>query len=172
MCSSDLARFFPSGDRLLALAHQPGQPLRLYVETIATGKAEPLTPPVMIRNAAISPDGETVAVLMPDGKLAIYPVRGGPPRILAGIGPLAPIRWSRDGEWLFAQLLRSNVQSSSEVSKLSPATGEIRPWKVLTPADVIGVDSITGVSIADDEKSYVYSYRRVLSTLYTAEGWK
>jgi len=35
----------------------------------------------------------------------------------------------------------------------------------------MGVNSVTGVSISSDERSYVYSYRRVLSELYLAEGW-
>ena len=165
-------RFFPSGDRLLTLANEPGQPLRLYVQTIGTGKAQPLTSPLMIRNTAISPDGETVAVLTPEGKLAIYPVSGGPPHIFSASESLAPIRWSRNGEWLYVQHLRSSVQSSSDVSRVNLTTGEIRSWKKLAPGDPIGVNSITGVVIADDEQSYAYSYRRVLSTLHIAEGWK
>ena len=50
--------------------------------------------------------------------------------------------------------------------------GEKSAWKVLRPSDPVGVNSITGVAIADDEESYVYSYRRVLSDLHLAEGWK
>src|SRR5262249_30646073 len=122
------ARLFPAGDRLLALAHHPGEPLRLYVQTIATGKAEPLTGALMVRNVAISPDGERVAVLTPEGKLTIYPVRGGNPSIISAES-LAPIRWSKDGRWLFVQHLRSSVQAASDVSRIDPATGEIQVWK-------------------------------------------
>jgi hypothetical protein len=42
----------------------------------------------------------------------------------------------------------------------------------LTPRDPTGVNAVTGVAIASDEQSYVYSYRRVLSELYVAEGWR
>src|SRR5207249_3923938 len=122
------------------------------------------------RNAAVSENA--VAILDPDGKLLLYPVNGGQPREVPSEEPLAPIRWSNDGEWLFVMHLRASVQSSAQVSGIRPATGEIRPWKVLTPADPIGVNSITGVTIADDGNSYAYSYRRVLSDLYLAEGWK
>src|SRR2546428_1086216 len=103
-------RFFPSGDRLQTLPNDPGQPLRLYVQTIGTGKAQPLTSPLMIRNTAISPDGERVAVLPPDRKLAIYPVSGGPPHIFPARESFAPLRWRRDRDWLYVQHLRSSVR--------------------------------------------------------------
>ena len=166
------ARPFPDGTRLLALANLPHQPLGLYIQNLQTGTAKPLTGPLMVRNASVSNDGSTVAILNPEGKLLLYATTGGPPRTIASDEPLAPIRWSKDDQWLYVVHLRSSVQSSALVSRLRIATGEIHPWKVLRPADTNGVNSITGVAIADDEKSYVYSYRRVLSDLYLAEGWK
>jgi hypothetical protein len=166
------ARPFPDGTRLLALANLPQQPLRLYVQTVQTGKAVPLTDPLMVRNALASPDGDSVAVLIPEGKLLLYSTRGYAPREIPSAEPLAPIRWSRDGRWLYVMHLRASVQSAAQVSRLRIASGEVRPWKVLRPADPVGVNSVTGVAIADDEQSYVYSYRRVLSDLHLAEGWK
>ena len=166
------ARFFPAGDRLLALAGQSGQDLRLFVQSVADGKATPLTGPMMVRNTAVAPDGSRIAVLTPEGILKIYSAADGAALAVPAGEPLAPIRWSRDGEWLYVQHLRSNVQSSSDVSKLRVATGELKPWKRIKPADTIGVNSITGVVIADDEESYAYSYRRVLSDLYIGDGWK
>jgi len=166
------ARPFPDGTRLLALANLPQQPLHLYVQTVQTGKAVPLTDPLMVRNASASPDGESVAVLNPEGKLLLYSTRGRAPREILTAEPLAPVRWSKDGRWLYVMHLRASVQSAAQVSRLRVATGELRPWKVLRPVDSVGVNSITGVAIADDEESYVYSYRRVLSDLHLAEGWK
>jgi hypothetical protein len=166
------ARPFPDGERLLALANLPLERLRLYVETVATGKAVPLTGPMMVRNASPSEDGRWVALLSPEGRLLLYGTNGGAPREVAAGDPLAPIRWSTDGEWLFVMHLRASVQASAQVSRLRARTGELVPWKVLMPADTTGVNSITGLTIADDEISYVYSYRRVLSELYLAEGWK
>jgi Tol biopolymer transport system component len=165
------ARPFPAGDRLLALAGRPGQALGLYVQTI-DGRISPLTGPMMVRNAAVSPDGAFAAVLTPEGLLTIYPVAGGQPRVIPYEESLAPVRWSRDGESLFVQHLRSSAQSACDVSQLRVATGELRLWKRLKPADIIGVNAITGVVIADDEVSYAYSYRRILSDLFVAEGWK
>jgi hypothetical protein len=166
------ARPFPDGTRLLALANLPQQPLRLYVQTVQAGKAIPLTDPLMVRNASASPDGDSVAVLNPEGKLLLYSTRGRAPQEIPSAEPLAPVRWSRDGQWLYVMHLRASVQSAAQVSRLRIASGEMLPWKVLRPADTVGVNSITGVAIADDEESYVYSYRRVLSDLHLAEGWK
>jgi len=45
-------------------------------------------------------------------------------------------------------------------------------WKTLFPADAAGVDSIGGILITPDAKSYTYSYPRTLSDLYVVEGLK
>ncbi len=166
------ARPFPDGKKLLALANRPKQPLQLYIQDAESGKAEALTGPMMVRNASASPDGQSVAVLTPEGVLEIYETAGHQKREIASNEPLAPIRWSNDGRWLYVMHLAASVQSSARISRLDASTGQLSPWKLLKPSDTIGVNAITGVSIADDERSYVYSYRRVLSELYLAEGWR
>jgi DNA-binding winged helix-turn-helix (wHTH) protein len=165
-------RPFPSGDRLLALGNEPGHPLRLYVQSIASGQAEALTPPLMVRNVAISPDCSQIAWLTPEGELALYSTERRSVQVIPSTEPLAPLRWSRDGTWLYVQHLRSRTQSSADVSRIHPSSGALHPWKHLTPRDPTGVNAVTGVAIASDEQSYVYSYRRVLSELYVAEGWR
>jgi hypothetical protein len=166
------ARPFPDESRLLVLANLPQQPLRLFIQDVHTGQATVLSGPLMVRNAAAAPDGKTVAILNPEGTLLLYSTTGEAPREIASKEPLAPIRWSRDGASLFVMHLRANVQSALQVSRLQISTGKIIPWKLLKPEDTTGVNSVTGVTIADDEESYVYSYRRVLSDLHLAEGWK
>jgi DNA-binding winged helix-turn-helix (wHTH) protein len=165
-------RPFPDGDRLLMLAALPGEPLKLYVRSAKAPNCVAITGPLMIRNVAIAPSGNTVAALTPEGKLALYPIPSSEPTYIKSEEPLAPIRWSRDGVWLFVQHLGSRNSSSARVSKVRVATGEIKPWKTIMPADPIGVNSVTGIVIADDEESYAYSYRRVLSGLYVASGWR
>jgi hypothetical protein len=58
------------------------------------------------------------------------------------------------------------------ITKLDLGTGKRSVWKVLMPADPAGVDSIGGVAITPDERSYVYAYPRTLSDLYVVEGLK
>lgn len=49
-------------------------------------------------------------------------------------------------------------------------TGTRTPWKEIRPPDPSGVEQVGPIQIAPDEKSYVYSYRRVLDELYLATG--
>jgi len=164
------ARFFPEGSRLLVLGSKSGENLRLYIQEIESGALTALTKPMMVRNVAISPDGASIAALTSEGKLAIYPATPGDPLMLPFTEPLAPLRWSSDGQWLFVQHLRSSADVIAIISRLNIRSGELRLWKKLTPADPMGVNSITGVAISPSEQSYIYSYRRVLSELYLAEG--
>src|ERR671934_2995208 len=92
------ARPFPDGSRLLALANLPQQALRLYVQMIQSGKVTPLTGPLMVRNAAVSPNGGLVAILNPEERLLVFSTNTGDSKEIATAEPLAPIRWSRDGE--------------------------------------------------------------------------
>jgi hypothetical protein len=48
-------------------------------------------------------------------------------------------------------------------------TGQKKLWKQLMPSDPAGVNLVFPI-LAADGKSYVYSYRRILSDLYLVEG--
>jgi DNA-binding winged helix-turn-helix (wHTH) protein/Tol biopolymer transport system component len=165
-------RLFPDGEHLLALGNAPGQPLQMFIQSVKTGQRVPLTKPMMVRNVAIAPDGRRIAALTPEGKLALFEGPSQEPRLLPFDEPLAPLRWSRDGRWLFVQNLRRQTELPAVVMKLAADSGRLVPWKSLIPADPMGVNAVTGVAITDDEQTYVYSYRRVLSDLYVAEGWR
>ncbi len=164
-------KYLPDGQRLLALANQPKQGLRLYVQSVEDSKAIPISPEMMVRNAAISADGAQVAILSAANRLLIYPTTRGDPKEVAAADFMAPLRWSDDGQWIFAQRLRNYTELPALIFRVHTRTGERRLWKEITPSDPMGVNSVTGVSIAGDERSYVYSYRRVLSELYLVDGW-
>lgn len=169
------ARLFPDGQRLLALASEHGRALRLYVQRLeGGGKPLAITPEMVVRNVAISPDGTEVAVLEAGGRLAVYrtDAAGDRPRILGDSEPLAPIRWSRDGQWIFVQHVRAYTELPSRVSRIHATTGRLHAWRELMPADRVGVNQVTGVVISDDQRSYAYSYRRVLSELFVVDGWR
>lgn len=50
------------------------------------------------------------------------------------------------------------------------ATGRRTTWKSLMPGDRAGLIDLWFVGLSSDARSYVYSFRRVLSTLYLVEG--
>ncbi len=164
------AKFYPDGGRLLVLANAPAKGLRLYTQDLDSGRVATIGPEMMIRNAAISHDGIWVAVLSPGSRLLLYPTAGGDPREIPTTEPLAPIRWSSDSRSLLVQRYRSYTDIPAHVLRIDVRTGMRTPWKAFSPANPSGVDSITGIVISADEKSYSYSYRRVLSTLYLATG--
>jgi DNA-binding winged helix-turn-helix (wHTH) protein/WD40 repeat protein len=180
-------RYFPDGQRLIALANESGRPLRLYVQPL-TGKPFPVTPPTVARNVAISPDGTRVAVLGADGKLAVYPTSAldarkpdtAQPLPNGGaLGPngvtlvpngvtLAPILWARD-DWLYVQQLGAYTQIPTRISRLHLPTGRLEPWQEVAPADPLGVNAITKVMLSRNTRTLVFNYRRVLSELFVAE---
>lgn len=170
------ARFLPDGRHLFALAADrtatPPGGLRLWVHPWKGGKPVPISGEMMIRNAAISPDGAWVAMLTPQPALVLLSTGGNvPPRTLASEEPLAPLRWSADGEWLYVQHLQSYTGLPAKVSRLHVRTGGRELWKNLSPPDTMGVTDVTGVAISRDGGSYAYSYRRTLSDLYAVDGW-
>jgi hypothetical protein len=58
------------------------------------------------------------------------------------------------------------------VVQIELSTGQRKPWKELVPSDSAGIDTIRGVELSADGKSYVYGYVRTLSDLYLVEGLK
>ena len=163
------ARYFPDGKRLLVLGSESDRPLRLYVQPIG-GKPYAITPPVAVRNVAISPDGGRVAVLSGQGKLAIYSTAegDGEPRIVTTSETLAPLVWST-GDSLYVQHIGGYTQIPTRVSRLQLTDGRLQPVRELRPADTLGVNAITKVMMSEDTRTMVFNYRRVLSELFVVE---
>jgi hypothetical protein len=160
-------RFLPGGDRLLALANEPGRPLRLFVQPIR-GKPRPITPAGAVRNVAISPDGTRVVLLSSDGKLIIYPLSGGAGEVVVPTSHrLAPLLWT-DDDWLYVQHMGAYTQIPTRVSRMHLPTGRIELCRELAPADLLGVNAITKVMVSRNTRTIVFNYRRVLSELFVA----
>jgi Tol biopolymer transport system component len=159
----------PDGSRVVFSGNLPGHGVRLYVQPITGGRPEPFTPEgVRITWHPVSPDGRTVAALGPGERGFLYPLDGGEPRDIPGlVEGDRPLRWSGDGRALF--LLRDGEVPAS-VFRLDLAAGNREKWMEFTPSDPAGVGVINPVFLTPDGRHYVYSFRRVLSDLYVAEG--
>jgi DNA-binding winged helix-turn-helix (wHTH) protein/Tol biopolymer transport system component len=167
------AKFFPDGKALLALANEPGQRLRLYrISLQGANTPNAISPPVAVRNVAISPDGAQIAALDSTGKLVVYAAdRLAPPRTIPASDPLAPILWATPSS-LYVQRQRTFDEIPALVFQLDPNTGERREWNEFMPRDPVGINAVTRILIARNQRSYVYSSRRVLSALLLVDGWR
>jgi Tol biopolymer transport system component len=167
----------PDGQRIVLTGHAHGRPDRIYVLELATGKLQPITPEGVsaIYWTALSPDGESVAVVDSSGKTWLYPVRGGPPRAVPATLTEGEsiVRFSSDGRSLFTNRWldeKGQPELPQEIYTLDLSTGEKRLWKKLMPSDPTGIGPINTPLFTPDGKSYVYYYSRSLSELYLAEG--
>jgi Tol biopolymer transport system component len=161
----------PDGKRIVFAGNEPGHAIRLWVQNLENGKPRPISPEGGSLFAVyVSPDGKEVIGLGPDGKIYLYPVDGGEPRIAAGIGPSdRTAGFSGDGRSIIVHNLAGLPMV---VSLVDIESGKRKTWKQIVPADAAGVDNIGNFLLTPDMKSYVYSYSRALSDLYLVEGLK
>jgi hypothetical protein len=66
--------------------------------------------------------------------------------------------------------MQRGVATPTHIEIVDVATGQRRPWKVLTPPDPTGVASIGPTIMTADGSAYAYSYKRLIEDLYVGEG--
>jgi len=165
------ARWLPDGKHVVFLGNEAGHAPRLYVQEVSDATAHPITPDGIRSNAVVSPDGQWVAAVGPDQKCYAYPTTGsGDARPVAGVLPgELPTGWDSDGRALFVYL---PGELPAHVYRVELGTGKRTLWKEVEPSDPAGIDSIRGLLLSRDTKSYAYGYIRLLSDLYLVDGLK
>ena len=159
--------FLPDGEHLIVTGGEPGHPERTYVADLHGGKPRPITPEGAVAYL-LSRDGKYVAGLNPEGKLAIYSFQGGDERTFRSPQDgLLPIAWNQDGSSLF---LTRSVELPARIYRFDIVAGREQFVRELMPADPAGIVVIRFIQLTADNKSYVYSYERTLSELYTVAG--
>ena len=115
---------------------------------------------------AVSPDGKWIATTGDDGHF-LYPVDDGERRPLPGLElDEWPMQWSADGTSLY---VRREGDLPMRILKVDVRTGRKETWKELMPPDRAGVVWMDPL-VTPDGRGYVYTYHRLLTDLYLAEG--
>ena len=161
------AEWFPDGQRLLVVAVAEGHGPRLYVRDLAGGPPRPLTPEGTFAGH-LSVDGTLlIAADLKDSGRTIYPVAGGTPRPVPGVGPDdSVLGFDTKGQSLF--LLSGTLPV--RIDRLDLASGARSPFKQIMVADPTGVDALASFQLTPDGRTYCYSFMRSLSRLYVIEG--
>jgi serine/threonine protein kinase/Tol biopolymer transport system component len=152
--------------------HEPNHATRIYAMSLDGSGPRAITPEGFSMGSHVhdlSPDGNRIAAVGPDG-ISIFSLNGGGARVVRGVllGE-APLRWSKDGNSL---LVGARGETSCVVSRLNIQTGARTPWKKVSPSDVAGVAGVGCPRIAGDEEHYVFGYIRNLSDLFLVEHLK
>jgi hypothetical protein len=161
------ARYFPDGQRLLVAGSEPHGSIRLYQQPVTGGKPVALMPEIFLRNPEISPDGKWIAGAAPDTHLVIRSVETGEQREIPTTQPLFPVGWSSDGRTL---MLREFGRVPAKLYRVDVASERVKPWTEIGPRNLTGVQSIFRLHYSPDERSYVYSFDRIVAQLYLADG--
>jgi len=167
------AHWLADGQRLIVAGSEPGKPIGLYLRGLDSAEETLLTPggiDFVWSGHAVSPDGRWVTATPIDGPPRRYPVTGGDSLAIPGLEEEeVPIQWTSDGRSLYVY---KSGELPARVSILGLEDGRRRHWRDLAPSDPAGVFGVDSLAIAIDGEGYVYSYRRLLSTLFVIEGLK
>ncbi len=163
------AHWFPDGKRIVVNGAEPGRGLRSYVQELESGALRAVTAEG-IWAQLVSPDGRWLATGGGGQTIALAPVDGGDARPVAGALPGdRAAQWTSDGRGLY--LFRRD-ELPCRVYRVDLESGRRDVLREFTPADPSGVVAIQEVQLTPDARAYAYSYIRILSELYLAEGLK
>ena len=163
----------PSGQRVLFSGADKQDVLRVYTQDAARGAPRAITPEGVSLGKLgrpVSPDGQRVVAVGPDGIPALYPSAGGEPTNLPGVGEFdLPLAWSPDGKALWVARYE---QTPPRIERVDVATGRSRAWTGLGRSAPSGLSGEYRILVTPDGASYAYNYFRSVNDLYLASPRK
>jgi hypothetical protein len=167
------AVFDPTGRRVVFAGIDQQDAERVYVQDLDGGPpravtAEDVGLPRIGR--PVSPDGRQVVALGPEGLPALYPLSGGDPSVIPGLGETdVPICWTPDGREL---LVARYEVTPPRVERVLVTTGRVRPWNRLGRSAPTGLQGQYRILVTPDGESYAYGYTRQVSDLYLTSAFE
>jgi len=144
---------------------------RLYVQDVSGGPPRPVSPPgveLSKLGRPVSPGGTHVVAAGTDLVPALYPLAGGEPVGIPGLGENdVPLCFTPDGRELFVARYEDVLPV---VERVDVASGRRRPWTGMRRGRPSGLKGQYRVLVSPDGASYAYSYVRWMSDLYLVTG--
>jgi hypothetical protein len=163
--------WFPDGGRVLYEANASGHGEGMWSQDLTGGPPQPIGPENVRYGTdahPISPDGDWISAVGPDGKVGLYPVAGGAPRPVPGLSAgETPIGWTADGTRLYVY---RDGGFPEKVYRVDVKTGARELWRTLSPGDPAGLMTMSYLVPTPDGSAYAYTYHRTLSDLYLVTG--
>ena len=159
--------WFPDGKHLLLAGAAEGQPLRTYVMDLEGGKPQPLGP-ADFRGTAVAKDGKQIAGRNASGEVVVFDRETEKVRVVPGIGPQDDFdQWTEDGQ---ALLTSSGTPMEAGIYRVEVANGKRTLLQRLELREKAGSVLKLRPEYSENTKTYVYDTRRILGSLYVAEG--
>jgi eukaryotic-like serine/threonine-protein kinase len=161
------ASWFPDGKSVVMVANEAGRASRCYAQEISGGPPHPVTPEGT-SGGVFSPDGLRLLYLTPAGTSVIQRIGSPTVQPVPGLTPVdRVVLWSGPEDHLFTY---RPTDVPTRLERLDLASGRREFVREIAPADRSGVLRISGIALADDTKSYAYSYVKMTSQLFVVEG--
>jgi serine/threonine protein kinase/Tol biopolymer transport system component len=161
------ARWFPDGKHILFQGNEPGHAPRLWMQSIDGGAPRAVTPE-NVGGVLVTPDNLRVLGRAPDRHYLFYPIEGGAPTPVPALQPNdVPIRFTPDGHSLFVSTFG---RVPALLTKVNLVTNERTVLRTVQPSDVSGLINVGPIYVTPDGGTVVYSYTRLLSSVYLAVG--
>ncbi|HEX3111625.1 MAG TPA: protein kinase [Thermoanaerobaculia bacterium] len=161
------ARWFPDGKHILFQGNEPGHASRLWMQSIDGGPPLAVAPE-NVGGVLVTPDNTRVLGRGADRHYAFYPVGGGAPVPVPALQSNdVPIRFTPDGHSLFVSTFG---KVPALLTKVNLLTGERSVHRTVQPPDPSGLINVGPIYVTADGNTVVYSYTRLLSSVYLASG--
>jgi serine/threonine protein kinase/dipeptidyl aminopeptidase/acylaminoacyl peptidase len=160
------AFFHPDGKRLLLSAQTPGKEMQAWSLAMDGGAAKAISAEG-VWAGPISPRGDRFATFGPRNSLALYPIDGGEPTIVAGtegkVGGVAS--WTDlDGIYFVTPL------ASPDLWRFDLRTSEMKVARHFAAPDAAGFLNLEGAMVSGDEKTIAWSYEACRGALFLLDG--
>jgi Tol biopolymer transport system component len=165
----------PDGRQVVISASEPGHGTRLYLQDIVGGAPRAFSGDgvrlMTYLPRVVSPDGRFVMAVGPDQQPALYPIAGGDPQSIPGLGSdLSPISWGETPNVIFAKSHETTRLVS--LFKVDRSTGQRQAVGVVGPGDSKGSPLVMVVQVSRDGRRYAYNTTQAVGALYLIEGVK